>query len=62
MDKVEVKGRKGAVSVFTVRREIGPSEEKAWKYFHAGIKRYYDRAFPEALRYFAAAAHPGPRG
>ena len=64
VDKVEVKGRKGAVSVFAARREIGPSEEKAWKYFHAGIKRYYDRAFPEALRYFAAAARltPGDRG
>ncbi len=64
LDKVEVKGRKGAVSVFSVRREIGPGEEKAWKYFHAGIKRYYGRAFQEAARYFAAAERlaPGDRG
>jgi len=64
VDKVEVKGRKGAVSVFSVRREIGPAEEKAWKYYHAGIKRYYDRAFKEAAAFFAASARltPGDRG
>ena len=63
IDKVAVKGRRGALSVFAVCREIGPSEEKALKYYHAGIKRYYARAFREAQAYFAAAARilPGDR-
>lgn len=64
VDKVAVKGRRGAVSVFAARREIGPEEEKVWKYFHAGVKRYYGRAFREAAGYFAAAAKlkPGDSG
>lgn len=60
VDKVAVKGRQGAVSVFSVRREIGPAEERVWKYYHAGVRRYYDRAFEEARSCFAAVLHARP--
>jgi adenylate cyclase len=55
IDKVAVKGRHNAISVFSVRRDLDPGLEKAWKYYHAGIKRYYERQFDEALKYFKAA-------
>jgi class 3 adenylate cyclase/HAMP domain-containing protein len=55
MDRVAVKGRQNAIYVFSVQRDLSPKLEKAWKYYHAGMKRYYARQFDEALKFFRAA-------
>lgn len=63
IDKVAVKGRRSAVSIFSAHMELSPGLEKGLKFYHAGVKRYYERRFAEALKYFnAAAVHaPGDR-
>ncbi|PKL08576.1 MAG: adenylate/guanylate cyclase domain-containing protein [Spirochaetae bacterium HGW-Spirochaetae-7] len=60
IDKVAVKGRRSAVSIFGVRREIDAVRGKALKIYHAGIRRYYDRRFEEAGRDFGTALSMQP--
>lgn len=60
IDKVAVKGRRSAVSIFSVRRDVGPGLEKAMRLYHTGVNRYYERRFEEALKYLNAAAAHAP--
>lgn len=60
IDKVAVKGRRSAISIFGVSRDLSPGREKSLKYYHTGVKLYYERRFTEALRYLNAAAARAP--
>ncbi|PKL25355.1 MAG: hypothetical protein CVV47_04670 [Spirochaetae bacterium HGW-Spirochaetae-3] len=60
VDKVAVKGRRSAVSVFGVRRDIDAESEKAVRYYHAGIRHYYGRRFDDAARCFDRASRIRP--
>ncbi len=52
IDRVQVKGRHRGLAVYAVRRELGETEEKAWKLHDRGLSYYYNREFEEALHYF----------
>lgn len=60
IDKVAVKGRHNAISIFSIHKEADARLEKVWKYYHAGVKRYYNRRFEEAQKYFSAALRLQP--
>ncbi len=60
IDKVAVKGRHNAVTVFGVRREADAVREKALHAYHEGIRHYYERRFDEASREFGAALRLQP--
>jgi len=54
LDKVVVKGKTSGESIFTAKRSLTETEDKAWRYHHAGMKFYYDREFEKAIRQFDA--------
>ena len=60
IDKVAVKGRHNAVTIYAVRREADATREKALKAYHEGIRHYYERRFDEASREFDVASRLQP--
>jgi len=60
IDKVAVKGRHNAVTIYAVRREADPIRENALKAYHEGIRHYYERRFDEAGREFSIALRLQP--
>ncbi len=52
VDKVVVPGKRQSQRIFTAVNELGEQEQLAWKYHHAGLKRYYSRKFADAAKYF----------
>jgi adenylate cyclase len=54
VDAVQVKGRKTGEDVYTAVRNQTPVGHKAWGLYHSGIKRYRQRQFADARKYFVA--------
>jgi adenylate cyclase len=52
LDTVAVKGKTKGVRIFTVKRTLSPSEQKAWPLHNQGMKLYYSRSFAEAAQKF----------
>jgi class 3 adenylate cyclase/HAMP domain-containing protein len=55
LDTVAVKGKTRGVKIYTVKKTLGETETKAWKYHNQGMELYYRRDFQTAAKYFAAA-------
>ena len=56
VDRVRVKGRKRGLAIWTAQPAVGPAEEHGWRAYHAGLLRYFDRAFDEAEEHLSQAA------
>ncbi len=52
LDTVAVKGKTKGVRIFTVKKTLSPSEQKAWPLHNQGMKLYYSRSFAEAAQKF----------
>ena len=52
LDTVAVKGKTKGVKIFTVKRKLNESEQKAWPVHNQGMKMYYNRRFTEAAEKF----------
>jgi class 3 adenylate cyclase/HAMP domain-containing protein len=55
LDTVAVKGKTKGVRIFTVKKSLSPSEQKAWPLHNQGMKLYYGRSFAEAAQKFKEA-------
>jgi len=55
LDTVAVKGKTKGVRIFTVKKSLSPSEQKAWPLHNQGMKLYYTRSFAEAAQKFKEA-------
>jgi class 3 adenylate cyclase/HAMP domain-containing protein len=55
LDTVAVKGKTKGVRIFTVKRALSASEQKAWPLHNQGMKLYYSRSFREAAEKFKEA-------
>jgi len=55
LDMVAVKGKTRGVRIFTVKKGLTASEQKAWPLHNAGMKLYYSRQFREAAVKFKEA-------
>jgi hypothetical protein len=52
LDTVAVKGKKKGVKIYTVKKELPPFEEKAWKIHNSGMDMYYNFDFKNAIDNF----------
>ncbi len=52
VDKVVVKGKTTGEKIFTAKRSLTEDEAVAWNDYHDGLKAYYQRDFPQAIRHF----------
>ncbi len=52
VDKVVVKGKTTGEKIFTAKRSLTEDEAIAWRDYHDGLKAYYRRDFPQAIKYF----------
>jgi len=52
LDTVAVKGKTKGVRIFTIKRTLSPSEQKAWPLHNQGMKLYYSCSFTEAAQKF----------
>jgi class 3 adenylate cyclase/HAMP domain-containing protein len=52
LDKVAVKGKSLGVNIYTVKRNPGKAEEKAWAIHNQGMELYHRRAFREGVEKF----------
>jgi class 3 adenylate cyclase/HAMP domain-containing protein len=52
LDTVAVKGKTRGVKIFTVKRSLAGSEERAWAVHNEGMEAYYRRSFGEAAAKF----------
>jgi class 3 adenylate cyclase/HAMP domain-containing protein len=55
LDKVAVKGKSLGVNIYTVKRNPGETEEKAWAVHNQGMELYHRRAFREGAEKFREA-------
>jgi class 3 adenylate cyclase len=55
VDKVVVKGKTRGENIYTAKRRLSEKEQRGWRIYHAGLKRYYGRKFREAAVYFQTA-------
>jgi class 3 adenylate cyclase/HAMP domain-containing protein len=55
LDTVAVKGKTKGVRIFTVKRSLSSTEQKAWSIHNQGMKLYYTRFFREAAKEFKEA-------
>jgi hypothetical protein len=60
LDTVAVKGKTKGVRIFTVKKILLPSEQKAWSLHNQGMKLYYARSFAEASQKFKEALETLP--
>jgi class 3 adenylate cyclase len=54
-DRVVVKGKTESTAIYVPRRQLSAQEAQAWKFYSAGVERYFQRAFGEAARQLSAA-------
>jgi len=52
IDKVAAKGKKTGTTIYTAKRKLSETEEKAWDLHHLGMKHYYSREFKHAANLF----------
>jgi class 3 adenylate cyclase len=52
LDTVAVKGKTRGVKIYTVKRSLAGSEERAWTVHNEGMEAYYRRSFGEAAAKF----------
>jgi class 3 adenylate cyclase/HAMP domain-containing protein len=52
LDKVAVKGKSRGVNIYTVKRNLDETEEKAWAVHNQGMELYHRRAFREGAEKF----------
>jgi class 3 adenylate cyclase len=52
LDKAAVKGKSLGVNIYTVKRNLGETEEKAWAVHNQGMELYQRRGFREAAEKF----------
>ncbi|MDR0589430.1 MAG: HAMP domain-containing protein [Spirochaetaceae bacterium] len=52
LDTVAVKGKTRGVKIYTVKRSVAGSEERAWAVHNGGMAAYYRRSFGEAAAKF----------
>ena len=52
LDKVVVKGRSIGVGIYTARKKLNSTEEKAWKKHGEGLEFYYKQEFEAAASFF----------
>lgn len=52
LDTVAVKGKTQGVKIFTLKKSLTPTEQKAWQLHNQGMKLYYGRSFTEAAQKF----------
>ncbi|MDR1108363.1 MAG: HAMP domain-containing protein [Spirochaetaceae bacterium] len=52
LDTVAVKGKTRGVKIYTVKRSLAGSEERAWAVHNEGMEAYYRRSFGEAAAKF----------
>ncbi|MDR1836144.1 MAG: adenylate/guanylate cyclase domain-containing protein [Treponema sp.] len=52
LDTVAVKGKTKGVRIFTVKKTVSGTEQKAWQVHNQGMKLYYTRSFREAADKF----------
>ncbi|MDR0464271.1 MAG: adenylate/guanylate cyclase domain-containing protein [Treponema sp.] len=55
LDTVAVKGKTKGVRIFTVKKTLTESEQRAWPIHNQGMKLYYHRSFTEAAAKFKEA-------
>jgi len=55
LDTVAVKGKTKGVRIFTVKKKLTDSEQRAWPIHNQGMKLYYHRSFNEAAAKFKEA-------
>jgi class 3 adenylate cyclase len=56
VDKVLILGKTQAQRIFTVRKQLGEEESRAWQIHHRGLKLYYQREFAEAAKHFRSVS------
>jgi len=49
-------GKTQAQRIFTVRKQLGEEENRAWQIHHRGLKLYYQREFAEAAKHFRSVS------
>jgi class 3 adenylate cyclase/HAMP domain-containing protein len=54
-DRVVVRGKTESTAIYVPRRKLTAQEARGWQLYSAGVERYYQKAFGEAARHFAAA-------
>jgi hypothetical protein len=59
-DQVVVKGKTESTAIYVPRRKLTAQEAKGWQLYSTGVERYYQQAFAEAARLFAAALEQLP--
>lgn len=52
VDKVVVKGKTQGEKIFTAKRTLTKREKEAWALHHKALRHYYQKNFPEAIKYF----------
>jgi adenylate cyclase len=55
LDTVAVKGKTRGVKIYTLKRSLPETEEKAWALHNLGMELYYRRSFKEAAGKFQEA-------
>jgi adenylate cyclase len=54
-DRVVVKGKTESTAVYVPSRKLSAQDAKGWKLYSAGVERYYQRAFAEAVHLLSGA-------
>ena len=55
IDRVAVKGKATYTNIYTAKRKLSKTVEKAWDVHHLGMKHYYSREFKHAANLFDQA-------
>jgi adenylate cyclase len=55
VDRVVVRGKKGAVNIYQPKKELDPQESKGWELYGNALQLYYKREFEQASRVFNSA-------
>jgi adenylate cyclase len=59
-DRVVVKGKTESTAVYVPSRKLSAQDAKGWKLYSAGVERYYQRAFAEAVHLLSGAQEQLP--
>jgi adenylate cyclase len=54
VDRVVVRGKKGAVTIYQPKKELDPQESKGWELYGKAVQLYYNREFERAARVFSS--------
>jgi adenylate cyclase len=55
VDRVVVRGKKGAVNIYQPKKKLDPQENKGWELYNDAVRLYFDRKFKQALEGFSSA-------